>query len=68
MSVFPDVSNYFIWYDAIITDKNDSHTYKNKTQVVINQDYPLMIHFKEQIKTDLPKHNSVNYNSASASK
>lgn len=35
------VSSYFGEHSVFVTDRNDGHNYKNKTQVVINWNYPL---------------------------
>lgn len=41
-TVFPDLSIYFGEYNVIISDKNDGKNYKNKTQVIINWNNPLI--------------------------
>ncbi len=41
VAVFPDLSSYFGEYYVRIADRNGSQNYKNKIQILINQDYPL---------------------------
>lgn len=38
--MFPDLSNNFTEYDVTVADRNGGQNYKNKTQVVINENYP----------------------------
>lgn len=54
--------------NVIIINRNHSETCTNKIQVAINPHSPLIIHFKDQIKRDFLKPDSVNYNPVSAPK
>lgn len=40
VTAFPGLSKKFAEYDVIITDGDNGQTYKNKIQVVINQNNP----------------------------
>lgn len=42
-TAFPDLSEYFGEYNVDISDINDDENYKNKTQVVLNNVFLLMI-------------------------
>lgn len=40
LSPHSDLDYWFGEYNGIIADRNDVQNYENKTQVVINQNYP----------------------------
>lgn len=42
VTIIPDLGNHFHEYNIVIIDGNDGQNCKNKTQVIINQTYPLI--------------------------